>query len=513
MAMLGGVSEVVERIGVSRQRLADIRIRPDFPVPVAELSNGPIWDLAEIDRWLASGVRRGPGRPSATERLIGGRFALDPEPLGSGGFADVYRATDRRTGDVVAVKILKNIGAVDAEAVIRFRRELRLMEEELDHPHVAKVIAHGDFSGTDEIWCAMPLAIGSLQDEIAGMAGDLAAVTDLARQLCAGVGHVHGRKILHRDLKPGNILRSAEGLWQVSDFGLAREEERKSQAQTTTLAQGMGTYFYASPEQWARPKHADVRDDIFAIGKILQYAVTGEMPLVSADQMTETPLRSVIQRATGPRSGRYPSTAALMAAIEQALAAYSTTWEDPGSRLERLRPRLGGMVVDQVAASELLNWLQADNIDDEIQHAAAAFIATAPATLQWMWSANPTAFRSGYGEVVSWVKFESFPFAYCDAIANTVRNVLAVARDNDVLRSSITSLGRLGAGHSRWHVRDVLLEILQSIRTTEEAVVALEALQDLSGPEVAWCVPEFAARAMHPTLRLGLEKLRTLASA
>lgn len=463
--------------------------------------------MAQIDRWMASGARRGPGRPSSAERVVGGRFVLEVPPLGSGGFAEVYRATDRRSGQVVAVKILKNIQALDAEEVVRFRRELRLMEEELDHPHVPKILDHGDFSSDEEIWCAMPLAVASLADEIAGMKGDMNAVADLARQLCAGVGHVHERGVLHRDLKPANILRSPDGNWQVSDFGLAREDERQSAALTTTLAQGMGTFMYASPEQWRRPKHADRRDDIFAIGKILQHALTGEYPMTSADETPESSLRPVIQRATGPRDNRYPDTGALVKAIDQALAASTVLWEDPKTRLARLRPRLSGVTLDTVAAEELVQWLLSDDIDNEIEAAGCALIGASRQAVQYIWATNPAGFRRGWIRVTEWIRTEDFEWDYCDSIADSTSMILDVVTDNDVLREAVTALVRVGASHNRWHVRSVLVEILQAIRDPERALVAVEGLQEARPSEVDWAINDFAARSMHPTLREGLRQI------
>lgn len=114
----------------------------------------------------------------------------------------------------------------------------------------------GDFEDTESIWHAMPLAVASLADEIAGMQNDTGTVADLARQLCAGVGYVHARGILHRDLKPGDILRGLDGNWQVADFGLAREDERLSMVLTSTTAKGPGTSMLASPEQWNSPMYA-----------------------------------------------------------------------------------------------------------------------------------------------------------------------------------------------------------------------------------------------------------------
>ncbi|SKF61282.1 serine/threonine protein kinase [Mycobacteroides abscessus subsp. abscessus] len=512
MAILGGVTEVAELIGISRQRFADLRVRPDFPEPVAELASGPVWDLQAVRRWAGSGVRRGPGRPSKDERVVGERFVLDGEPLGSGGFADVYRATDRKTGEVVAIKILKNIMSVDDEAVVRFRRELRLMEDSLDHPHVNTVIAHGSFENTDEIWCAMPLAVGSLADEIAGFKDDVVMVVDLARQLCAGIGYVHDRGILHRDLKPGNILRSADGLWTISDFGLAREDERKSLALTTTLAQGMGTYIYASPEQWQRPKHADKRDDVFSVGKILQHAITGELPLISADQLPESALRPVIQRATGPRDHRYATMADVLAALEQAVDAYSMKWESPEDRLARLRPRLTALVLDTVAAEELLQWLLDDD-PVEFESAAPTLIASSRAVMAYLWSTNPAAYRKVAAKVGTWMGQGSFPFDYCDNVANSARAIWQVSEDNDVLRVMVRGLVDLGSAHNRWHVRDVLVDILQSIKTPERALSALEALQSTLDAKVDWSVNDFAVRSLHPVLRQGVGVIKARAAA
>lgn len=503
MAMLGGVTEVAELIGVSRQRFADLRARPDFPEPVAELASGPVWDIDAVRRWAESGARRGPGRPAKDERVVGERFVLDGPPLGSGGFADVYRATDRKTGEVVAVKILKNIKDVEDEAVVRFRRELRLMEEALDHPHVNTVIAYGSFDNTQEIWCAMPLAVGSLADEIDQFRNDVANVVDLARQLCAGVGYVHDQGILHRDLKPGNVLRSAEGLWTISDFGLAREDERKSAALTTTLAQGMGTYIYASPEQWQRPKYADKRDDVFSVGKILQHAITGELPLLTADQIPESALRPVIQRATGPRDNRYASMADLLAAIEQAVAVYSTKWESPQDRLARLRPRLSADVLDTVAAEELLQWLLDDD-PDEFAGAAPALIASSRAVFSYLWSINRTAYRKAVSKLGSWMGEGGFPFEYCDVVANSARALWQVSDDNDVLRAIVRGLADLGTMQNRWHVRDVLVDVLQGIKDPERALVALEALQSAPESHVDWSINDFAVRSLHPVLRQGV---------
>ena len=106
---LGGLTEVADVLGVSTQRAATLRQRPDFPDPVGEIAQGPIWDLDVVAGWNNSGLRQTKaGRPKSEvrTRTLGGRFLLEPDPIGGGGFADVFRATDRKTGELVAVKVL-----------------------------------------------------------------------------------------------------------------------------------------------------------------------------------------------------------------------------------------------------------------------------------------------------------------------------------------------------------------------------------------------------------------------
>src|SRR3546814_19898821 len=98
--------------------------------------------------------------------------------LGSGGFADVYRAADKKTGDTVAIKVLRDVGSIDAEAIKRFRRELRIMQD-LTHSNVVPVLSDGDTSA-DQIWYAMPIAQGSLSD--------FASTTELTRSEERSVG-------------------------------------------------------------------------------------------------------------------------------------------------------------------------------------------------------------------------------------------------------------------------------------------------------------------------------------
>src|SRR5215213_472740 len=195
------------------------------------MRTGGVTEVAEIVK--VSRQRSAPGRPSAqtAAQTLGGRFVLETPKIGEGGFADVYRAIDKkavagRSGRPVAVKILRDIDAVPLESKRRFDRELRILEG-LDHPHVISVLGHGE-TEEEGVWYAMPLAQGSLVDLLPPMVNDHARILELMREVCSGLTFIHAQGILHRDLKPGNILRTAEDTWAIADFGLAVEAERQT---------------------------------------------------------------------------------------------------------------------------------------------------------------------------------------------------------------------------------------------------------------------------------------------
>ncbi|NHA01938.1 serine/threonine protein kinase [Nocardioides sp. W3-2-3] len=193
--------------------------------------------------------------------------------IGKGGFADVYRATDKKNDDTVAVKVLRDVDGVDDEVIQRFRRELRIMQG-LSHPNVVSILAEGE-TVDQNVWYAMPLAQGSLSDFARGTTLTPPMIVDILRQVCAGLSYIHEHGVYHRDLKPANILRlsaeeSGTDVWAVSDFGLAVQAERDTDPLTSTYRQGLGSWVYTAPEQWQQARTANHLSDIYSLGKVLQ---------------------------------------------------------------------------------------------------------------------------------------------------------------------------------------------------------------------------------------------------
>jgi hypothetical protein len=501
---LGGVSEVAGELKVTRQQVAKLRQRDDFPLPVASLSVGDVWDLNVIRRWAGSGLRRTAGRPATNTRhmALGRRFELEAEIAG-GGFAVVYSAQDLQSprSAQVAVKVLREVHALDPDVAARFERELRLMSGMSD-PNVMSVLA----SGTDEeygLWYAMPLARGSLADEL-GNNMEQDDIVTVMRQICSGLTYIHGEDILHRDLKPENVLRTEAGTWAIADLGLARVV-----AESTVLTatdEVMGTAFYMAPEQWKDAKRVDKRADVYSAGKILQALVTGGTPV--DDDVPAGKLRAVIQRAIShDRQRRYASAADLLAAIEAAVAVVPAgRWETAEEKASRLRPRLReGGIADQAALEELARW--AEEVDcedyDEMGWLARSLSALRTDSVKWWWDLDPAGFSRVFLAFTERLEGE-FGFSECDGLADFARRAVAVTRDSVILREAICGLACLGCNHNRWHVRDVTVAILQGIAREADAGAAIEGLR-MAGKEAAeWTVGDTVIRTLRPTLRAGL---------
>ncbi len=218
-----------------------------------------------------------------------GRYELLGE-LGRGGMGIVYKARDRETGEIVALKVLKPEIAADESVMERFKNELRLARK-ITHKNVCRI---HEFNRTaDTAYISMEFLEGEslrfLLKRVDGLS--IRHGLKIIRQVLAGLREAHAQGVVHRDLKPENILIDRDGTAKVMDFGVARSLE----GGVTQAGALVGTPAYMSPEQ-AEGKPADLRSDIYALGLILYEmftgtaAVSGDTPFaVALKQIHETP--------------------------------------------------------------------------------------------------------------------------------------------------------------------------------------------------------------------------------
>jgi serine/threonine-protein kinase len=224
------------------------------------------------------------------DTLIDGRYRVIKR-LGSGGMADVYLVEDQQLGRRVALKLLYRHLAEDVQFVERFRREASSAAG-LQHPNIVSIFDRGEWNGT--YYIAMEYVEGHTLKEVIRERGPAPpeAASDILLQVLRAARFAHQRGVVHRDLKPQNVLIDLDGRVQVADFGIARA----GASDMTETGSIMGTAQYLSPEQ-AQGRPVDARSDLYSIGIILYELLTGRVPFdgesavsVALKQVSEAPI-------------------------------------------------------------------------------------------------------------------------------------------------------------------------------------------------------------------------------
>jgi serine/threonine protein kinase len=277
-------------------------------------------------------------RPSSSMigTVLSGRYRLEAK-LGSGGMSTVYLARDDTLDRPVAVKVMHREMSEQEDQLQRFRQEARAVAK-LTHPNVVSVIDAGEDGGYPYI--VFEYVKGETLKQRIGRVGalDTQEAIAYAIEVARGLGVAHARKMVHRDIKPQNVLIDEEGRAKLTDFGISRQLEQDG---VTATGRVLGTTDYVAPEQ-AMGKAVDPRSDIYSLGVVLYEMLVGQVPF-HADSQVGVAMKHVNEELPDVQRRRPEASAAVALVVERATAKY------PAERYQTI----GEMIDDLETALEV----------------------------------------------------------------------------------------------------------------------------------------------------------------
>ncbi|HLX56755.1 MAG TPA: protein kinase [Ktedonobacteraceae bacterium] len=285
-------------------------------------------------------------------RVIKGRYKLIDE-LGRGSFATVYIARDTKTNHIYAMKVMHFELADEGDLLARFQREAHILLT-LSDPHIVRIFEYGDES--DLHYILMDYIDGQNLKYHTLTSGPMepALALDYTRQIAEGLDTAYEHGVVHRDIKPQNIVIDSKGVAKITDFGLARSRE------TVTLTQSnvfMGTAYYIPPEQAESGRSADIRSDLYSVATVLFEMLTGHPPYEG-----DTAVDIVVKHM----NDKIPSICRLRPELPQELDSFmqkamaklpADRFQNPREfikALEQLQPLLPAIPIDRQDTAERL---------------------------------------------------------------------------------------------------------------------------------------------------------------
>jgi serine/threonine-protein kinase len=314
---------------------------------------------------------------SLIDTLFDGRYRIQRK-LGAGGMADVYLAEDQELGRRIAIKILNSRHGNDDQFIERFRREAKNAAA-LNHPNIVSIYDRGE--AEDTYYIAMEFLDGRTLKEliVSRGAAPINVAIEYARQILSALRFAHRHGIVHRDIKPHNVLVDGEGRVKVTDFGIARA----GTSQMTETGSIVGTAQYLSPEQ-AKGGEVDPRSDLYSLGVVLYELLTGKTPFDG-----ETPVEIAMKHlSTAPKP---PSKLRPDIPPELDMVVLRALAKNPDERYQSADQMEADL--ERVARGASVSAATVDTATQVLRRPATAVVAAEAATAATMIAAPPPAAR------------------------------------------------------------------------------------------------------------------------
>ncbi|MES2996885.1 MAG: serine/threonine-protein kinase [Verrucomicrobiota bacterium] len=386
-------------------------------------------------------------------------FTKTSKFLGEGNFSEVYEAAALDGSTNYAWKELKfDAKPSDKE---RFGREIDILST-LDHDHVVSILFAG-YSDSSQFF-VMPRARRNLDDAVRYNTNGHLDNVRIFKEICQGVIYAHSNGVLHRDLKPQNILLTYEDLVKVSDFGLARKSDIHNLTITRTNDVG-GTSLFAAPEQFNHSlKNVDERADVYSLGKILYYMYTRELPYHMDPEHSKLPtsIRYIVEKATQQdREKRFQDVSTL---LRRFLSAMNTS-----APVGSAEDRLIALVAQRQSPGSLSNHDIALKIAElflEESKNKVFYLKNLPNVPTKIWHdvgrSNWEMFRSIFNVYDTCVE-DPLPFDYTDKVADLYRSLSNHFPERSFALMAISRLSKMGREHDRYYVRDSVIKMMEDV--------------------------------------------------
>lgn len=400
----------------------------------------------------------------------GGTLAeyIDKSIIATGGFADVWYSERTPDGCAFAKKVL--FASATLPMIERFQQEVRILAK-LDHPNIIKVIESQ--LTKPPYWYVMPRYLTSLRDELPRVIGNEVRIQKLFGAILDAVEYAHKEGVIHRDLKPHNVMMNGDDDVVVADFGIGRVLDADGDRFTRT-GQKMGSLFYASPEQFTDAKQVDSRSDIYNLGRML-YELHTERLNSSVQNLNRLPrqVSRIVERCTQylPNE-RFQSVSDLKDAWRAATQV--TTLDSDKDEARRLIGELLSDPTNHSHACRLLGLL-GKNMDDQ-DVLRDVLMEVPPVAIANMLTANMATTRLIVRAVIQHVLSQSWGASYLDKLGARCSNLFIAINDPEIRAELLYCTLVVGVSRRRYPVLEALAQLLQSIRNAADIKAILERL-------------------------------------